>query len=198
MGCTFFAIMKKIKLSELFSYENIINDKTAKARVLVWNNRTMLIAEENSALFCSRELTFDELLQGALMCDENAINDLLFSAMSNAVDNLSFNEFLDYFEPGEYDGYKSAVLDGIIHYLPEEELKTEAEEFSETDSPNDGEESGHWASLYYFSKKYLLMSDEEFLNSTWRKISILQCEFRKTLPSHLKKEVTPADEVNFL
>lgn len=189
--------MSNTKLCELFAYENIINDKTNKARVLVWNNRTMLIAEENSELFCDKQMTFDELFQGAVSGDRNAVNVFLYSAMFNSNDNFSIDEFIDYFDWSEYDGYAMAVLDGLSHYLPDKKIKTELEELIEADSSDD-ENADQWASLYFFSKKYLLMSDEEFLNSTWRKISILQREFKKTLPSSQRFEITPADKVDFI
>lgn len=169
--------MKKTRLSELFAFENVVNDKTDKAKILVWNNRTMLIAEENSELFLGSAQAFEEIIMKALAFDNETICLLLFSALSSAYEGFDYNEFSDYFNENDFLEYKRAVVEGLSRYLP----ATDYEEETETENEENDFEVDQWATLYFFAKKYLLMTDEEFLNSTWRKISILQKEFSKTI-----------------
>lgn len=187
--------MAKTKISELFPYENIVNDKTLHAKVLVWNNRTMLIAEENSSLFAGTQLSFDELLQGVIAKDEIAVKVMLYAAMVNGADGGNLEAFIEYYNENDFENYYSAVLDGIMNYLPGKEMQQELKEFGETaesESLND-EETDHWAFYFYFCKKHFHMSDEEFLNSTWRTLSILQMELIKTTRDYKKSQVVSAE-----
>lgn len=189
--------MSKTKISELFPYENTVNEKTAKARVLVWNNRTMLIAEENSALLAGAALSFDELIQGVISRNETAVTVMLYAAMANTVDKFSLEDFLDYFCADDFENYYSAVLDGIVNYLPSKETQQELKEINEAIEAkgSDDEETDHWAFYFYFCKKHFHMSDEEFLNSTWRTIAILQRETMKTTPDYQKNKLVSAADI---
>ena len=191
--------MRKTKISELFPYENVVNEKTLKAKVLVWNNRTMLIAEENSALFSKEELSFDDIIQGVFSADVVCINILLYSALANANDNYDFEEFLDYYDEGDLPEYTRAVVDGLMNYLPDKELQESITEMNNALSkggPEADEESDHWAFYFYFCKKYFSMSDNDFLNSTWRTISILLWEHLKNHPDYQKEKIVSAEFVD--
>jgi len=191
--------MRKTKISELFPYENILNEKTPKAKVLVWNNRTMLIAEENSVLFSDKPLSFDEIIQGALSAERSAVLALVYAALANANENYSIQEFLDYLDEEEMPEYISAVTDGLLNYLPDKEMQQEINEISEsmsTESPRSDEETDHWAFYFYFCKKYFSMTDDEFLNSTWRTISILQKEHLKNHPKYQESKIVSAEFVD--
>lgn len=191
--------MRKTKISELFPYENIVNEKTLKAKVLVWNNKTMLIAEENSVLFAEKPLCFDEIIEGIQKSDEAAITILLYAAIANANENYSIEEFIDYFNENELAEYTKAVTDGLMNYLPDVEMQQEINEINEIfnkESSEFDEESDHWAFYFYFCKKYVSMTDEEFLNSTWRTISILQREYLKNHPKYKQEKVVPAECVD--
>lgn len=190
--------MKKTKLSELFAYENTICAMSEKAKVLVWNNRTMLIAEENSDLISGKPLTFDELIKGALKKDIDAVTVLLFAAMTNGIDDFTADDFLIYFSADDFEKYYSAVIDGLENYLPEKEVQEQLKEMNEgaVDESLEGEEPDHWAFLFYFCKKYFSMSNEEFLNSTWRSISILQREFIKNSPQYKQNKTVSAEFVD--
>lgn len=170
--------MRKTRLSELFAFENVVNDKTDKAKVLVWNNRTMLIAEENSELFLGSAEAFDDIIFKALSFDNETITLLLFSALSSAYEGFDYNEFADYFDEKDFIEYQKAVVEGLSNYLPSTDYEDEE---TEDQKEQNNYEIDQWATLYFFAKKYLLMTDEEFLNSTWRKITILQKEFSKTI-----------------
>lgn len=186
-------------MSELFPYENIVNEKTLKAKVLVWNNRTMLIAEENSAFFAETELSFDDIIQGVFGSDIICINILLYAALANTNDNYDFEEFLDYYDENDLPEYTRAVVDGLMNYLPDKEMQDSISEMNDSlskESPETDEESDHWAFYFYFCKKYFSMTDEEFLNSTWRTISILQWEYLKNHPKYQKEKVVSAEFVD--
>lgn len=190
--------MKKTKLSELFAYENTVCAMSKKAKVLVWNNRTMLIAEENSNLICGKSLNFDELIKGALEKDVDAVTVLLFAAMTNGIDDFTADEFFEYFSASDFEKYYFAVIDGLVNYLPEKEVQEQLKEMNEgeVDESLEGEEPDHWAFLFYFCKKYFSMTNEEFLNSTWRSISILQREFIKNSPQYKQNRTVSAEFVD--
>ncbi len=190
--------MKKTKLSELFTYENTVCSMSKKAKVLVWNNRTMLIAEENSDLICGKSLNFDELIKGALEKDVDAVTVLLFSAITNGVDDFTADEFFKYFSASDFEEYYLAIIDGLVNYLPEKEVQEQLKEMNEgeVDESLEGEEPDHWAFLFYFCKKYFSMTTEEFLNSTWRSISILQREFIKNSPQYKQNRTVSAEFVD--
>lgn len=190
--------MALTKLSELFAYENIVNEKTNKARVLCWNNRTMLIAESNSMEVVQKQLSFDELIHGVVSSDYDCIVLLLFSACVSADNDFNIETFVEYFDEEEMGEYESAVLDGMLNYMPSEALQTELQEINSvlSDPSAPESETDLWAFNYFFVKKHFAMSDEEFLNSTWRTISLLQRELLKTSSDYQKSQTVSAEYVD--
>jgi len=186
------------KLSELFAYENIVNIKTSKARVLCWNNRTMLIAENNAMEVIQKEVTFEELTAGIISEDYDCIVLLLFSALVSADSSFTLENFIAYFNDEEIEEYKAAVLDGMLHYMPGEELQIELNEINSMFPGGDESLSGAdtWAFNYFFVKKNFAMTDEEFLNSTWRTIALLQRELLKTSSEYQKSQTVSAEYVD--
>lgn len=57
-------------------------------------------------------------------------------------------------------------------------------------------ETDLWAFNYFFVKKHFAMSDKEFLNSTWRTISLLQRELLKTSSDYQKSQTVSAEYVD--
>lgn len=193
----FFVRMKQTRLSELFPYENVINNKSLETKVCVWNNRTMLYAEENSDLFYGKLKSFEEILGDVLKGKENAVQTMLFASMINTLDGISIEEFVKHYEKSNYQECYQIVLDGLLHYLPDDELNIEINEIEDMMQTNQEEGySDRWAFLFYFCKKHFGMSDEEFLNSTWRTISILQKELLKDTPNYQNQKVVGAENID--
>lgn len=190
--------MALTKLSELFAYENIVNEKTNKARVLCWNNRTMLIAENNSMEVVQKQLSFDELIHGVVLSDRDSIVLLLFSACVSADSGFDIETFIEYFDDDEMGEYESAVLDGMLNYIPSEALQIELSEMNSilSDPSAPESETDLWAFNYFFVKKHFAMSDDDFLNSTWRTISLLQRELMKTSTDYQKSKTVSAEYVD--
>lgn len=190
--------MANTKLSELFAYENIVNEKTNKARICCWNNRTMLIAENNSIEIIQKNLSFNELIKGIVTLDYDCIVLLLFSALVSADSSFDIEDFIDYFNDEEIETYEAVVLDGMLHYMPNESLQAELNEInsiiSGKNDPDD--EADLWAFNYFFVKKNFSMTDDEFLNSTWRTISLLQREVMKTSSEYQKSKTVSAEYVD--
>ncbi len=186
------------KLSELFAYENIVNEKTGKARVCCWNNRTMLIAENNSMEVIQKSLSFEDLTKGVVEFDHDCIVLLLFSALVSADSSFDIEDYINYFNDEEIEIYKAVVLDGMLHYMPNENLQIELNEINSIISSKDDSENETdlWAFNYFFVKKNFAMTDDEFLNSTWRTISLLQREVMKTSAEYQKSKTVSAEYVD--
>ncbi len=163
----------------------------------VWNNRTMLYAEENSEIFYGVLKTFEEILSDVMEGNEAAVQTMLFAGLTNTKEHLSIEEFFNYYEANNFQNYYQIVLDGLLHYLPDEELNIEISEIEDMLQTQQEEgDSDRWAFLFYFCKKHFGMSNEEFLDSTWRTISILQKEMLKETPNYQSQKVVSAENVD--
>ena len=188
----------KTKLKDLFAYENVIFEKTPKAKICCWNNKTLLMAEANSVEVVQQAYSFDEIIQGVVSLQEDVIILLLFSALSVADSSLTLEEFIEFIDFNDFAEYQAVVLDGMLNYMPNEELQTQLKEMNSGDRVNEAleDDSDFWAFNYFFCKKNLAMSDEEFWNSTWRLIAIMQREFLKTTSEYQKNKTVGAEFID--
>lgn len=192
------------KLSELFSPELNVWSFGAdnKSLVSVWNNQTLLNAEIFSDIFFDDgEKSAQELIELQAKGNRFACLCLLFSSIVQNEEHISINEFLCFFQNEKIEECIKTVQEGMMQYLPTAEIQNRVAELQQlvnADEPNylDDSDSGVWVNLYYFAKKQIGLSDEEFLDSTWRKLFLLLIEHLKSSPKYNENRIQGAENVD--
>lgn len=192
------------KLSELFAPELTIwgFGTDEKSLVSVWNNQTMLNAEQFSHIFFDDgEKSALELIELQAKGNRFACLCLLFSSIVQNNEHISISEFLSSFQNERIEECINTVQEGMMQYLPTAEIQSRVSELQEMVSscePNflDDSDGGVWINLYYFAKKHIGLSDEEFLDSTWRKLYLLLIEYLKSSPNYQDNRIQGAENVD--
>lgn len=106
---------------DFFAYKNTVT--LDKERTLAWTNSAIINAIQFYKELSEEEVKADqirmELKEGKL----RAIQALLFGALKAEQPSMTIKLFGDIYKTDRLAYYVSAVLDGMIHYLPEADSK---------------------------------------------------------------------------
>lgn len=106
-------------ITDFFPYENSVEFDTE--RTLKWSNETILRAIEYYRTVCGVTIDYDAILAEVKAGTLRSIQALLYGALRSSDQGMTIQRYAQIYKKDDIHalGYINAVLEGILHYLPD-------------------------------------------------------------------------------
>lgn len=112
-------------IGDFVAYQNKVT--LDKERTLLWSNAAIVNAIQFYKELAGEEVKADQIRKELREGKLRAIQALLFGALKAEQDTMNIKLFGDIYKSERLAFYVNAVLDGMIHYVPEAESKDNGE-----------------------------------------------------------------------
>lgn len=115
---------------DFYPYKNTV--RMNEIRSLTWSNGTILEAVYFYKVIFEVDITADALLAELQSKKLRAIQALLFGAIKVSNPEFTTDMFAKIYKPENLSEYVAVVLNGMVHYYPEPEIKDRGEDLDES------------------------------------------------------------------